>query len=434
MKKFRDKFSLSEAQLGYLMIAPSVIIICVMALYPVLRSFYYSLFDLRLNNPTKNETNFSYKLDLERYYNNYDIVAGALKRASTEATLDVKPQLQKDYEDLQAVDASIEKEPEVAKRTAQVKAYTQNMLAVTDDKIKFAILSKDSAQKLINIFGPMIESLSKLDGGKNAKVDISKAAGLMQELKDSVISPNFVGFENYSYYFKDKDFLSATAYTFLFTIISVSCELVLGLMIALIINKPFKGRGLVRTAVLVPWAIPTVVSAMMWRFLYDGQNGFVSMFMQKLHLISNMAVLATTHVGATFAIIFADVWKTTPYMALLLLAGLQGIDESIYEATCVDGASKVQQFFKITLPLIKPTILVALLFRTLDAFRIFDLVYVLTGGGHGTDTITTYAYKTMFAQMDFGRGSAISVIVFLCITLISIGYIKVLGANVMNEY
>jgi multiple sugar transport system permease protein len=256
----------------------------------------------------------------------------------------------------------------------------------------------------------------------------------MQELRDSVISPNFVGLENYIYYLKDKDFIGATGYTFLITIISVACELVLGLLIAVIINKPFKGRGLVRTAVLVPWAIPTVVSAMMWRFLYDGQNGFISMFMQKLHLISNAAVLSTTHKGATFAIIFADVWKTTPYMALLLLAGLQSIDDSIYEATCVDGASKIQQFFRITLPLIKPTILVALLFRTLDAFRIFDLVYVLTGGGQSTDTITTYAYKTMFAQMEFGRGSAISVIVFLCITLISIGYIKILGANVMNEY
>jgi multiple sugar transport system permease protein len=170
VKKSKNKFSLSEAQLGYLMIAPAVIIICALALYPVLRSLYYSLFDLRLNNPTKNETNLSYKIDLERYYNNYDIVAGALKRASTEANEDVKPQLEKAYSDLQTADALVEKEPEVAKRTAQVKAFTSIMQAITDDKIKFAALSKDSAQKLINTFGPLSESLSKMDGGKNAKL------------------------------------------------------------------------------------------------------------------------------------------------------------------------------------------------------------------------------------------------------------------------
>jgi multiple sugar transport system permease protein len=119
-------------------------------------------------------------------------------------------------------------------------------------------------------------------------------------------------------------------------------------------------------------------------------------------------------------------------MALLLLAGLQTIDSTLYEAADVDGATKIQQFFRITLPLLKPTILVALLFRTLDAFRVFDLVYVLTGGGNSTETITSYAYKNMFAQMDFGKGSTLSVIIFICIATISIGYIKILGAEVMS--
>jgi multiple sugar transport system permease protein len=142
--------------------------------------------------------------------------------------------------------------------------------------------------------------------------------------------------------------------------------------------------------------------------------------------------LLTSDFGANFSLIFADVWKTTPYMALLLLAGLQTIDSTLYEAADVDGATKLQQFIKITLPLIKPTMLVALLFRTLDAFRIFDLVYVLTGGANRTETITSYAYKTMFAQMEFGKGSTLSVIMFICVAVISIGYIKVLGAEVMS--
>jgi multiple sugar transport system permease protein len=151
-----------------------------------------------------------------------------------------------------------------------------------------------------------------------------------------------------------------------------------------------------------------------------------------LHLIKNAGVLLTTHLGTTFAIVFADVWKTSPYMALLILAGLQGIDSSLYEATSVDGANRFQQFFKITLPLLKPTLLVALLFRTLDAFRIFDLVWVLTGGANNTETISSYAYKTMFSQMEFGKGSTLAFIAFICVAFISIGYIKILGAHVLT--
>jgi multiple sugar transport system permease protein len=146
-----------------------------------------------------------------------------------------------------------------------------------------------------------------------------------------------------------------------------------------------------------------------------------------------MGELLTSKWGSMFAIIVADVWKTTPFMALLLLAGLQTIPQSLYEAAEVDGASRYQQFVRITLPLLKPTILVALLFRTLDAFRIFDLVYVLTGGGPGnaTETISIYAYKTMFAQMNFGAGSALSVIVFLCVAVISMIFVKVLGTDLV---
>jgi multiple sugar transport system permease protein len=148
-----------------------------------------------------------------------------------------------------------------------------------------------------------------------------------------------------------------------------------------------------------------------------------------------MGSLLTTKAGAMFSVIFADVWKTTPVMALLLFAGLQTIPQSLYEAAEVDGASKFQQFFRITLPMLKSSILVALLFRTLDAFRVFDLIYALTGGGpaNSTETISIYAYKTMFAQMSFGEGSALAVVVFLCVALISIGYIKILGADLISD-
>lgn len=148
-----------------------------------------------------------------------------------------------------------------------------------------------------------------------------------------------------------------------------------------------------------------------------------------------MGDLLTTEVGAMFAVIFADVWKTTPYMALLLLAGLQTIPSSLYEAASIDGATKWQQFTKITLPLLKSSILVALLFRTLDAFRVFDLIYVLTGGGpaNSTETISILAYKMMFSQTNFGEGSALAVIVFICVALISMIYIKLLGADLLSD-
>lgn len=431
--KKKDKFTLSEAQLGYLMIAPAIIIILAIALYPVLRSFYYSLFDLRLNNPTRNSTYTSYKIDLERYYNNYDLVHGALKRAGNDVTGNSQTTLKNALTDLEAIDKSISNESDVNKKADSVKKIVDSFQAVTDDNIKYANLSKSTAENAIDKFTVLIKSLPSVSVPKDDKPDLDKASGLMQELKDSFITPNFVGLSNYSYFAHDDRFWNSLGYTFQFTIISVFFELVLGIIVALVINRTFRGRGLVRAAVLIPWAIPTVVAAKMWGFIYDGQFGILSHIFEKLHLVKSAGVLLTTHAGATFSIVFADVWKTVPYMALLLLAGLQGIDSTLYEASDVDGATKLQQFYKITLPLLKPTMLVALLFRTLDAFRVFDLVFVLTGGGNSTETIATYAYKTMFAQMEFGKGSTLAVVVFICVALISIGYIKILGANVMSN-
>lgn len=432
--KKKKKFHLNEAKIGYLMIAPAIIIIMTIAFYPVAKSFWYSMFDLRLNNPTRNSTYISYKFDMERYFSNYDLAKAALTNATTDAKGEEKIKLTKSLTELKDLNTKILSKDAISSKEKQVRKYTNSFQTIPDQKLKYIAMDKATAIATHDRFINLRKEFNNITVDGAIKADVNKASGLIEELRDSFITPNFVGLGNYSYYLSlsNDRFWGGLSYTLFFTVISVSLELVLGIFCALIISKSFKGIGVVRAAILVPWAIPTVVSAMMWKFLYDGQNGFISHMMAQLHLIKNAGILLTTHNGATFAAIFTDVWKTTPYMALLLLAGLLTIDTSLYEAASVDGAGKMQRFFKITLPLLKPTILVALLFRTLDAFRVFDLIYVLTGGANSTETLSTLAYKTMFAQMEFGRGSTLAVIAFVCVAIISIAYIKILGADVLS--
>lgn len=435
IKHSGGKLKVKEKYLGYVLVAPALIIIAAIALYPVLRSFWFSLHDLRLNNPTKNKVYSNYQLNMENYFSNINLADYALKQAADGAQGEYKEKLQSYTKELEDINATLLKQKNVSSRVDKVVVFTDKFQPVKDDNLKYAAIDKNIAIKARTDFNNLRNEVIKLDDDKNIQANVQKAGGLLEELRDSVITPNYVGLENYGYYLnlENNDFWEVLGFTFLFTAISVFFEFIFGLIIALVINKAFKGRGLVRTASLVPWAIPTVVSAMMWQFLYNGQTGYVAHIFEVLHLIKDSGVLLTTHWGSTFAIIFADVWKTSPYMSLLLLAGLQGIDRSLYEAAAVDGASKIHQFFSITLPLLKPTILVSLLFRTLDAFRIFDLVFVLTGGANSTETISTLAYKTMFSQMEFGLGSTLSVIVFICVAILSIMYIKVLGAEVISE-
>jgi multiple sugar transport system permease protein len=245
----------------------------------------------------------------------------------------------------------------------------------------------------------------------------------------------FVGFDNYTKLMKDDRFWGSLKNTFIFTVSSVSLEFILGLGFALVMHKVLFGRSLIRTAILIPWAIPPVISGLMWRYMYNDQFGVVNAFLYKLGLIDEYIDWFDSGLKAMVASIFADVWQTTPFMALLLLAGLQTIPHDIYEAADIDGASSFQKFIRITLPLLKPSILVALLFRTLDAFRVFDLIYILTGGGpaDSTEVLSMYAYKTMSAYLDFGYGSTISIIIFITIILISLFYVKVLGTNIRGE-
>lgn len=239
----------------------------------------------------------------------------------------------------------------------------------------------------------------------------------------------FVGLGNYLDILQDSRFWQALGHTALFAVISVSVELSLGLALALAMNQAFRGRGVVRAAVLVPWAIPTVVAALLWRFMFDSQAGIANVVLTDVGLMHHPLVWFVRATTAWVPVILADVWKTTPFVGLLLLAGLQSIDKELYEAAATDGASAWWQLWHITIPLLKPAILVALIFRTLDAFRVFDLIYVMTGGGPGTSTepVALYTFNALLQNLEFGYGAALSVIIFFVTFGLAILYMRGLG-------
>jgi len=244
----------------------------------------------------------------------------------------------------------------------------------------------------------------------------------------------FIGLENFRELLSDKVAIHSLINTFIFVFSSTFLEIFFGLVIALVLNKHFRGRGMVRAAILVPWAIPTVVSSQMWRFIFNDNYGLLNYIVFGSVTSSYTAWLAHP-VSAFSAIVAADVWKTSSFAGLLILAGLQTIPDELYEAARIDGASAWQQFRKITLPLIKPALLIALLFRTMDAFRVFDLVFVMTQGGpaDSTNVLQFYGYKKIFAEGLMGYGSTISVLVFLIIFIVAIFYIKVIGTRLFQE-
>ena len=226
----------------------------------------------------------------------------------------------------------------------------------------------------------------------------------------------------------DRDFILAVRNTLVFTIISVFMETVLGLIIALVMNSRFRLRGAMRAVMLIPWAIPTVVSARMWQWMFASTRvGIINVLFQRLGLGDGQIPFLRTDTWALPAIIAVDVWKTTPFMALLLLAGLQLIPQDIYEAAEVDGASKMCQFWGITLPLLKPTLAVALVFRTLDALRVFDVFQVLLA--QTRYSMATYNYYQLIGNREMGLSSAIGVIIFLFIFIFAVMYIRLLGVE-----
>jgi len=240
----------------------------------------------------------------------------------------------------------------------------------------------------------------------------------LHDLRAPWLGQPWIGLANYAEAVADARLWLALAHTAGFAAVSVALELALGLLLALALNQVVAARGPIRTVALIPWALPTVVAALLWRFLFDGPTDWLA-----------------DPIRAWIPIVLADLWKTTPFVVLLLLAGLQTIDESLYEAARVDGATEWQQFRHVTLPLLRPALLVALIFRTLDAFRVFDLIYALTGGGPGTATepISLYGFTVLLQNLRFGYGSAIAVIVFLLTFGLALLYVRTVGAGLLEE-
>lgn len=405
------KKRITAGQLAFLV--PLLLLIAAFALYPILCSVVYSFFDYRTNDQTAAGLYTSTRFNARLFAEDCDYIAYYL---SDEVTLVEGA----DKAELEAVSAEA---------TAMFQKYK--------DTEKPLALSAEEEQKLLSYID---DTETRINRVYDANVGVSfynrdKIGIIADEMRSCIIKSNFTGLAAYGALLRDTRFFDSLGHTVLFTLISVALELTLGMLLALIMNKAMKGIGAVRTAALVPWAIPTAVSALMWSYMYDGGSGIISHMFASLGLISSPEMMLLSAHGAMAAAILADVWKTTPYMALLLLAGLQIIDRGLYESAKIDGASTVRTFFSITLPMLKPSILVALLFRTLDAFRVFDLITVLTGGGPGgaTETLSIYAYKVMIGQSNYGYGAAIVIAMALFVGAIAFVFVKVLGTELIAD-
>lgn len=236
-------------------------------------------------------------------------------------------------------------------------------------------------------------------------------------------SAQFVGFDNFSYLLLDQHWWTSVWNTVLFAFASVFLEAVLGMVIALALNAHFRGRGMLRTAILIPWAIPTVVSAQMWNWMFNDVFGVINHIMLAVGLISEPIAWTASPNTALLAIILVDVWKTTPFMALLLLAGLQMLPKECYESAKVDGVHPIKVFFRITLPLIKPALTVAIIFRLLDALRVFDLIYVMSGNNRDTMSMSVFARQQLIDFGDLGFGSAAATLIFAIIAIVTVVYL-----------
>jgi multiple sugar transport system permease protein len=230
----------------------------------------------------------------------------------------------------------------------------------------------------------------------------------------------FIGFANYGAVLSSSYWWTALEVTLIITVFSVAITLVLGMLLAMLMHRTIFGRGTVRTAALIPYGIVTVAAAYGWQYAWTPSQGYLS-------AAFNNAAPLTTQIAAIAVIILAEIWKTTPFMGLLLLAGLSLVPEDLLKAGKMDGASTWQRFTKITLPLMKPAILVALLFRTLDSFRIFDNIYILTAGANNTGSVSILGYDNLFNALNLGIGSAISVLIFICVAIIAIIFIRGFG-------
>jgi trehalose/maltose transport system permease protein len=263
---------------------------------------------------------------------------------------------------------------------------------------------------------------------------------------NSLYSAEWIGFGNYLRWqvldsgavrwrgvLADPDWWNAVWNTMRFAFISVSLEAVLGMLVALVLNAEFRGRGIVRAAILIPWAIPTIVSAKMWSWMLNDQLGIVNDLLLRLGLISQKIAWTASADTAMTAVLVVDIWKTTPFMALLILAGLQMIPKDVYEAAKVDGVHPIKVFFRVTLPLVRPALMVAIIFRLLDAMRIFDLIYVLTPNSKATKTMSVLSQENLFQFDKFAEGSTQSTLLFAIIAILTALYIWLGRVNFDGE-
>ncbi|MCR5224519.1 MAG: sugar ABC transporter permease [Alphaproteobacteria bacterium] len=241
---------------------------------------------------------------------------------------------------------------------------------------------------------------------------------------DNLHDSSFVGVDNFIALARDQDWWQAVLNTFVITLVSVPLETIFGMMIALILHKNFKGRGWMRAIVLVPWTIPTIVSARMWAWMLNDVYGIINDLLLRMSIIDSPIPWIASNSLSIVSIILVDVWKTTPYMALLLLAGLQSLPQDCFEATEVDSIPFRKTFFRIILPLMKPTIIVAMIFRALDAVRIFDLVYILSSGNSANATMSVFARKHLVEFTDVGFGSAASTALLFFIAFLTVLYVS----------
>jgi multiple sugar transport system permease protein len=393
----------------FLFVLPLLLIVAVFSLYPIVTSGMYTVFDYQTNNQAKNDLYLGGSLNAPLYVENLEYLQYYLDKDLTTLTPE-------DQAMAEALIGSME----------TAKAPYANLR----DAVSISAADARAIGENVDAWQAELSALV----GRYPEADLriaAKVEPLLTEMRACLIGSNFIGTAGYARLFSDGRFLDAARNTFVFTAISVALELVLGMALALIMNRAIRGIGMIRTTALIPWAIPTAVSALIWCYLYDGTSGVVAMIFAKLGLIASPELLLTTFEGTMLSAILADVWKTTPYMALLLLAGLQVIDTGLYESAAMDGAGPVRTFTRITLPMLKSSMLVALLFRTLDAFRVYDLIAVLTKGT--PETLSIYAYKMMIGQSNYGYGSVIVVAMFALVALIAFVYIKVLGAELISE-
>jgi len=399
----------------FLFILPLLMFIGVFSIYPIAVSFSYTFFDYMTNDQQHNGFYLSEQLNGKLFYEDCDYIIYFIDAdKSVEGLSD---------EDIKAFEA--------------IQMDTSKIMKRYQDTEGIKKVSKEEMNE-ITAFIDDVEKRTMEIYGSNTELEFYNVENMPQiinDMRNCIVESNFTAFSGFMKLLLDIRFLRALGNTLLFTVISVALELVLGMVLALVMDKAIRGIGVVRTIALIPWAIPTAVSAMIWSYMYDGSYGVVSKIFESIGLIGKQSEMLLTSQGALASIVISDVWKTTPYMALLLLAGLQVVDRGLYESAAIDGSGPFKTFISITLPLIKPSILVALLFRTLDAFRVYDLIAILTGGGpgNGTESLSVYAYKLMFNQSNYGYGSVVVMGMTVCVALIAILYVKVLGADVISN-